>query len=228
MATGEQPWFHTAIELLDVRRQDRVIAIDADVAQARALRALVGSTGSLTLVHHEAAQAEAFAGLSWPGLRVHVRQPDPATSYGDFDALLIAPGSGPLLTPRDHAAIAHANLRPGGRFVIDLPAPVCAPDLETAWRDLGFADERLELLRGPTAESIVEALAATGLRNVRQLLGAHLVPAANPAEYVACFHAALQLSDDEARGLADAVARRRGGIGPLEALWHRTRVAGQR
>lgn len=225
---GEQPWFHAAVRLLDVRRQDRVLAVHVDLGQARDLAALVGSRGQLLLVLRDRDDGEQLAALGLPQVQVLVHALAGDERFGRFDALLVGPTTGPLLPLGAFADLARDNLRPGGRFVVDVPGADMVPELRTAANDLGWADERLAPLCGIADDHLVESLRNAGLRNVHGVLGAHLLRVASPAELVALFAPALGLDDDAAIDLAHALVRRNGGTGGMDALVHRTRVQGLR
>jgi hypothetical protein len=229
MPPGEQqPWFHAAIGLLDVRRQDRLLAIGVDSAQARDLATLVGNRGALTLVMPDRHAAEAVAALALEQVTVLALRVVPCERFGTFDAMLVATATGPLLPPGAYADLARANLRPGGRFVVDVPGLDMVPDLRGAWAEVGFAAERLAPLLGMADDQLAEVLRGAGLRNVQGVLGAHLLHNASPADLVDTFASALDLTDAERLQLTHALVRRRGGTGPLDALVHRTRICGLR
>jgi hypothetical protein len=220
----QQPWFHAAIGLLDVRRQDRLLAIDTDIAQARDLAALVGNRGELVLVLRDRKTAERLADLGLPQLQVFAHELTGDEQFGTFDAALIAPATGPLLPLGAYADLARRNLRPGGRLVVDVPGHDMVPDVASAWTDLGWDRGRLAPLEGVGDDRFAEVLRGAGLRNVHAVLGAHLMHVQGPAELVDTFGQALALDDDERVQLTHAIVRRRGGTGPLDALVHRTRL----
>ena len=113
-----QPWFHSAVEHLDPRRKDRLLAVDCTLLEAAALRTLVGSDGAVTFVLRDQATAEKIAERDWVHARVLAHRLDGGETFGTFDALLIAPTVGPLLDVNTYAALVRRNLRPGGRFVV--------------------------------------------------------------------------------------------------------------
>lgn len=228
LAEVAHPWFHSAVERLDVRRRDRLLAVDADEREAAALRALVGEQGELTLVLRDHAAAERLAERDWRQVRILAHAVDGGETFGAFDSLLVAPPTGPLLDAAGHARLARRNLRPGGRFVVDLPAPDMVPDLRAAWLELGWDEERLGPLSGPSDLELAEALREAGLRNVRAALGSHLLHLPAAADLVDALTAALELGDEERDDLTHAVVRKRKDAGPLDVLVHRTQVAGQR
>ena len=102
-----------------------------------ALRSLVGDDGELTVTLRDGEAAESLANQDWPQVRVlaHVRS-TAAETFGAFRlAMLVAVAAGPLLSSRTTTVtLVRRNLRPGGRFVVDLPAREMVPDLHAAWR----------------------------------------------------------------------------------------------
>lgn len=222
------PWFHRAAERLAVRRRDRVLAVDPTIEEALALRAMVGEQGALTLALRSREDAESLAQHDWSQVRVLAHAVEGSETFGSFDAVLVAVTTGPLLRSNGYARLARNNLRPGGRFVFDLPAPDMLPDVQKAWRALGWDDERLQPLRGPSDVDLADALRDAGLRNVEAALASHLLHVAAAADLVASFAEALELDDVEGAELAHEIVRNRQDAGPLDALVHRTQVGGLR
>jgi len=223
-----QPWFDSALERLEVRRGNRLLAINPTIAEVTALRSLVGNAGELTLVLLDHQIAEQLAEHQWERVTVLAHATTGGETFGTQDSLLIVPRTGPLLPVDAYAALARNNLRPGGRFLIDLPAEDMLPDLRTAWETLGWDEERLLPLRGNTDVELTEATRDAGLRSVSAALGSHLLHAGSAAELCAGFAEALNLNDDEITELGHAIVRKRQEDGPIETLVHRTQVAGQR
>lgn len=218
------PWLAAAIGLLDVRRHDRLLACDVDVAGARRLAALVGKDGELVVVTRDAPTANQLAALGLGHVRVLARQLAGSESFGTFDALLVAPPTGPLLPLGAFLELARANLRPGGRLVLDVPGREMVPDLLEAGGTAGAAAERCAGLRGIADDELADTLRHGGMRNVHAVLGAHLLHLPSPADLVALFAPFLELDDDDVLTLTHALVRKKGGTGPLDALVHRTRV----
>lgn len=223
-----QPWIAAAIALLDVRRQDRLLAIEPGLAQVRALAASVGSGGQLTLVLRDRGAAEHAAGLGLPQVTVLAHTTGGSERFGTFDALLMTPACGPLLALGAYADLAKQNLRPGGRFVVDVPGPDMVPDLCAAANELRWPDARFEALRGIADDQLAEALRNAGLREVTGVLGAHLLSLGTPGDLVFAFAEALDLAEPERLELTHALVRRRSGTGPCDVLVHRTRLLGRR
>lgn len=223
-----QPWFHSAVEHLDPRRRDRLLAVDCTLLEAAALRTLVGGDGAVTFVLRDQATAEKIAARDWAHARVLAHQLDGGETFGTFDAMLVAPAVGPLLDVATYAALVRRNLRPGGRFVVDLPARDMVPDVRGAWLELGWDEDRLLPLTGPDDLQLAAALREVGLRNVQAALGSHLLHLGAPADLVAAWTRPLDLRESEATDLTHAIVRRRQHAGPLDVLIHRTQVSGQR
>ena len=224
MPADGQPWFHAAVQLLDLRPQDRVLALSCDPGQARDLAALVGRRGEITVVSEQGRAAEAIADAAPPQVEVLAHAIDGSEQFGTFDALLVAPPFGPLLPSGYYGGLARRNLRPGGRCVIDLPGVDMVPELSAAGQDLGWPQSRLAALRGIGDDELAEVLRNAGLRSVHGLLGAHLLHMGAPHELVDRFAAALRLDAEQRLDLARALVRRSGGTGPIDVLVHRTRL----
>jgi hypothetical protein len=222
------PWFHSAVERLDVRRRDRLLAFECEATEAHALRHLVGDQGELVLVMREREQAEHIAAFDWPRVRVLAHEADGSETFGAFDAFLVARATGPLLPAAAYARLVRNNLRPGGRFVVDLPAPDMVPDLRAAWLAAGRDAGGLAALVGPSDVELAAALRAAGLRNVHAALGSHLLHLTAPADLVEAFASALGLDAELRTELTHALVSRRQDPGPIDALVHRTQVGGQR
>lgn len=223
-----QPWFAAALALLDVRRQDRLLAIDVDAEHARTLATLVGSRGDLVLVLPDRQQAERIAALALPQVTVLAHHLTGDERFGTFDALLLAPTYGPLLPTGCYADLVRSNLRPGGRFVVDLPGADMIPDLRAAALDLRWPEARLAALSGVADDVLADVLRGAGLREVSGVVGAHLVNVTTPGDLVGACCDALDLGDDDRLQLTHALVRRRGTTGPIDALLHRTRLLGRR
>lgn len=223
-----QPWFDSAIERLEVRRDNRLLAINPSIAEVTALRSLVGNGGELTLVVIDRDIAEQLAEHQWEHVTVLAHATTGDETFGAHDSMLIVPRTGPLLPIECYARLARNNLRPGGRFLIDLPGEDMLPDLRTAWEALGWDEERLQPLRGASDVELAKMARDTGLRSVHAALGSHLLHAGSAADLAAAFADALGLSDDEITDLGHEIVSKRQADGPIDALVHRTQVAGQR
>lgn len=222
------PWFDSALERLSLRKGERAIVIEPKQRDVVALRASIGGDGELTAVVRDRQASEQLAGMQLQQLRVIAHDTVGGERFGSYDAALFAPHTGPLLPARAYAELVRKNLRPGGRFVVDLPAADMLPDLTAAWADVGWDEERLAPIAGPTDADLVEALRDAGLRAVEGAPGAHVLQAASAAEFVAVFADELGLSDDDVVELGHAIVRNRREAGPLELLAHRAQAQGRR
>lgn len=223
-----QPWFDSALERLDVRRGNRLLTIDPSISEVVALRSVVGNSGQLSLVVQDRQIAEQFAEHQWPNLTVFSHETTGGETFGTHDSILVAPRTGPLLPVENYAQLIRNNLRPGGRFVIDLPAQSMLPDLLTAWQELGWDEEQTQPLRGVTDLELTAATRKAGLRGVQSALGSHLIHASSPAELAAAFAEPLAIDEEQITELGHAIVRVKKDSGPIDALVHRTQVGGQR
>ncbi|MFK7738897.1 MAG: hypothetical protein AB8H80_01140 [Planctomycetota bacterium] len=222
------PWFDSAIARLEARKGNRLLALAPRRDEAQQLLALIGKAGELTLVLTDEALADDLAGRDWPGLRLLLLEATGEETFGTFDSLLICPTTGPVLPADACATLVRKNLRPGGRFVVDVPAPDMVPDLRAAWLELGWDEERLQPISGPSDIEVVDAMRTAGLRGVESSLGSHLLHVPSAGDLVASFATPLGLTDAEEVELRDAVVRHRKDAHALDALVHRTQVSGQR
>jgi len=222
------PWFDSALERLELRKGNRVLALEPNLQDVVALRAAIGNAGELTVTLRDRQQAEELAERALPNLRVLAHETDGDETFGTFDSVLVAPHTGPLLPAERYAGLLRHNLRPGGRFVADLPAADMVPDLRAAWTELGWDEERLAPITGPSDVELVEQLRDAGLRGVQSALGSHLVRVPSAAEFVAAFAVELGIDDDEITDLAHAIVRKRQETGTMELLLHRSQASGQR
>ena len=222
------PWFDSALTRLEPRRGERALAFEPRRADLHALCVAFGDAGALTVVYRDRLAAEQSARNPPPHLRVLAHETTGSERFGTFDAVFAAPKSGPLLPPEPFARLIRDNLRPGGRFVVDLPSTDMQPDIESGWADLGWDEERLAPIRGPADGELVEALRGAGLRSVESSLGSHLLTASSAAEFVAGFADDLELDEDEVIELAHAIVRNRQETGTVELLVHRSQASGRR
>ncbi len=221
------PWFDSALERLDLRRGNRVLALEPRQADIAALRGCIGDDGELTVTLRDRQQAEQLAERDLQGLRVLSCEAEGGETFGTFDSVLVVAHSEPLPAER-YGALLRSNLRPGGRFVVDLPGADAVPDVRAAWLELGWDEEALGRVNGPSDLELVDALRSAGLRGVESAVGAHLGRASSPGELAANFADDLGLDEDRTQELGDAIVRLRQATGPLEALMHRSQATGQR
>ncbi len=219
-----QPWFHAALQLLDLRRQDRVLMLHAEPSQVRDATALVGGRGEVTVVQPDRATAEAIAAMALPQVEVLAHTTHGDEHFGSFDAVLVAPHWQLPWAKGAYAELPRRNLRPGGRLVFDLPAPDMLPNLSAACTDLGWPDERLALLRGLRDDELTDILRNAGLRRVQALLGTHLLNLDSPFALSEAFCDRLRLGEQERTELGRALVHRLGSTDAVDILVHRTRV----
>ena len=222
------PWFDSSLERLALRRGERVLTLEPRLPDALAMRTAIGGDGELTAVIADRARAEALAERQLPGVRVLAHEVSGDERFGTFDAAMCTLHTGPALAPARCAALLRSNLRPGGRFVVDVPAGDMIPDLSDAWREAAWDEEPLAALRGPSDLELVEALRDAGLRSVESALGSHLLRPGAPSDLVASFAEDLGLDDDRIVELAHGLVRLRREAGPIDVLVHRTQASGRR
>lgn len=230
MRNGEVPWLPRLLQALDLRRTDRCLLLaPPDVATARAIAFAGGRKGELTVAVERRALGVAIA-AALPTAEVAVTALTPDLALGAFDAVVWCE-VGPV--PESLAsvlALLARSLRPGGRFVVDLPAEAPWPELAEAAAD-ARATATLEALAaacGPSAESLAASLRERSLRRVEPLLGTHLCAFATPFEAALDLGERLHLPENERQSVALALAHRRQSTGPLEVRAMRSCCAGMR
>lgn len=223
-----QPWFHAALQLLDLRPRDRVLLLHPEPDQVRDVAALVGKGGELTIVHPHPPTAESIAAQALPAVEVLAHRIAGDERFGTFDAMLVAPLWQPDWPPGAYAELPRANLRPGGRLALDLPAPDMLPQLTACCHELGFPDAALAVLRGPRDDELTDILRNAGLRRVQALLGSHLLHLDSPFDLAETFGDRLHLGEQERTDLGRALVGKLGSTSAADVLVHRTRVQAQR
>lgn len=230
MRNGEVPWLPRLLQALDLRRTDRCLLLaPPDVATARAVAFAGGRKGELTVAVERRALGVAIA-AALPTAEVAVTALTPDLSLGTFDVVLWCEvGPAPFSLPGPTALLAK-SLRPGGRFVVDLPAETPWPDLHEAATDARATAtlQALAAVTGPSTEALVACLRERALRRVEPFLGAHLCAFATPFEAALDLGERLQLPENERQAVALALAYRRQSTGPLELRALRTCCAGMR
>ncbi len=229
MATALAPWLPRALQVLDVRRGDRLLLVaPGDVEIARAVADVLGSKGTLTVVEPRRGVAEAIANRL-EGAEVLATTPA-IESYGSFDGVLATPLVTAAIPASTWAGLVARNLRPGGRFAVDLPAPAPLPEVTAAAADSGlpFATRLAEQLSGVEPEELFTALHDRGLRRVEPLLGTHLLAFDSPYDAVDFVGVGARLDDDERLHLGEAIARRLRSTTKVEIVAHRAAAAGMR
>ena len=224
-----QPWLVDALEQLDLRQGDRCLLLGCPtITHLQAVSKLVGPKASIVVVEPDITCAERASAWQHEHLEVLACTPEDGDRFGTLDAVLACP-----LTTMDWplelwTKLISSNLRPGGRFVLDLPAETFCEPLQRAWEQLTGSTQELSLLRGPSEEAAASALRDNGMRNVEASVGTHILHLENP-------YALSQVIQE--LGLADPSR-----IGDLErrlveilkttdrtdVVFHRTRVHGLR
>lgn len=226
--TLPQPWLEEDLEHLDLRRDDRCLLLSCPTpAHVAAVSQAVGRDARIVVVERRRARAEAAAELPHPALEVvHLDDAAGDEHFGTFDALLACPlttlGWGlPVWT-----GLTRNNLRPGGRFVLDLPAETFCPTLRQACEQLDLPAEILARFCGPDEAELAAALRAAGMRNVEAAVGTHLLKLDSPLDLMRALRAtgAEAPWDDLGRVLIEMLRSNR----EVEVLCHRSRVHGQR
>jgi hypothetical protein len=224
------PWVLRAIKALDLRRADRLLLVmPGSTAVAKAAAVICGDRGSLTVLEPRRTAAEAIA-EALPTAGVVALEPNGEESFGSFDGVFAAPLTGPLPAASDWGLIVRSNLRPGGRFVIDLPGPTMMPDLLAAAENARIDElERVrQWLSGPDDETLVRSMQDASLRRVETLLGTHVLAVDSPFELVDMMQPWLRLQPEQRLQLGDALARQLRSTSQAETLVRRTCVAGMR
>lgn len=224
------PWLPGALELVDVRRKDRLLLVRPHSAHVvRAVEQLVGSSGSLTVVTDGEEQAVALAErLEGSAARIGHQFFHGHESYGTFDVAIVCPTvmfSGSL---RGLAACLRGNLRPGGRFVVDLPSENPPPFLAGAMQALRWDRARQQAFHGPSEEELATALREAGLRRVEPVLTANLLRVASPHDLAELWGAPLGFDARRSLAFGTALASQLRSLGDTEVLVHRTRIHGIR
>lgn len=226
---GGHPWFGAALGLVEPRRQDRVLCLcPASAHHVRALAAQVGPKGSVMVLEPDRILAEHIAELALEQVEVLALAPTDDERFGTFDVLLCSPLGMPPWPLDLWGEVARANLRPGGRLVIDLPGVEMSLDIATCIGEIGLDSAVLRPFRGPTEEDLAGSLRRVGMRRVQAALGVHLVQLVSPHDLAELLGPPLGLDEASRTELGRALSRRLKTTGSVEALIHRTRVSGMR
>jgi len=226
MRRADLPWLERSLQVLDLRRKDRLLLVlPGDAELTRFLGGLVGVQGAVTVVEPRRQQAESIA-EALPGAEVLALEPRGGERFGAFDAVLGIPFA-TTLPVEVWAELVAVNLRPGGRFALDLPAPDPIPDVREAALEAQLAcAPRYDALGGPEEGPLVEALLRRGMRQVDRLLGTHLMQLQSPFDLADLVAPGMELDVDERLQLGEALARRLKSTDAVETLVNRTSVAG--
>lgn len=224
-----QPWLEDSLEHLDLRRRDRCLVLGCPTrAHLGAVSQVIGQTAAIVVVEPDRELAEMAAEARHQNLEVLHYTPRGGERFGVFDALLACPLTTMGWSLSLWADLVVHNLRPGGRFVLDLPAEsVCEP-LRRAWRELGADEAVLAPLRGPTQSEAAEALRDAGLRSVEAALGTHLVHLEDCRVLVDLAGTLPGVEADQLEDLHHTLVGQFRGLGAVDVVYHRTRVHGLR
>lgn len=227
-ASCPQPWIANALELLDLRREDRVLVLGATPRPGiAAIQRAVGTAGTVLAV--DARRGGARRLVEHAGVDVVLAATTGRERFGVFDALFAAPLADSTRPLAAFGSLAVGNLRPGGRFVLDLPGEVLCEDLAQAWSEIGGEESALRPLFGPSGDEATRALREAGLRRVEVVLATHLLSFESPLALAWLGHDLLGAAGDSQResyGLA--LVRRLRTNGAVEVAFKRTRVFGMR
>jgi len=225
---SDHPWFRQAVERLEPRERDRLLLVTSHLPEyARSLAQLVGSEGMVRVVEPIRHLAEEIAALDLPQLEILSTNPGAEDRFGIHDGLLGCPFTMPLWPLSNWAELAVHNLRPGGRFVIDLPGEALAEPIALAWEEIGGDPDALRQLQGVSERELAASLRQRGLRQVEAAMATHLLRIDSPAAL------AEELCDgigDRSRldDLTVALTRRLRTARDAEIIVRRTRVHGIR
>lgn len=224
----EYPWFPEVMELLDLRRRDRVLVINAQHPRfIKSVLQCVGTKGDVLVVDpNRKVATEVVEAL--PEVEVIALAPTGEEVFGRFDALLACPLGMPDWPLELWAGIAQNNLRPGGRFAIDLPGEELCEDISACWLEIAGGEESLLPLRGPAEQTLATSLRQGGLRMVAAAMGTHLVRVDSPHTLASLGAQLLRADRDQQEELGIALTRRLRTTGAVEVVFHRTRVHGIR
>lgn len=157
-----------------------VILSAPTLAHVEAVRRTVGSGGRTLVVEPDRRVALEIAEATRGEIQVLNRLPADDDVLGSFDAMLACPLLTLGLTPTFWSRLFSNNLRPGGRFVLDLPSEEMNDHLAACWLQSGGSSEALQGLRGPAIGELVEALEGAGLRELSVSAATHLVHLESP------------------------------------------------
>lgn len=223
-----QPWLRDALDLAALRPGERVLELTAHEPLAtRAILDVVGSKGLVVAVEPDADRAERVRALPDSNLHVITLEPDGEMEFGRFDVAFACPGSDPGWPLERWGEIVRRALRPGGRFVLDLPSERTSELLETAWARAGGDPAELERWHGPSESDAARALRDAGLRRVESVVGTHFARFDSPfelAEFAALPDSAPEFVEALGLALADALGSR----DAVEIVLRRTRLHGMR
>ena len=224
-----QPWLVDAIEHLDLRQGDRCLMLGCPTtAHLMAVSQIVGRDASIVVVEPDVDHAERASKSQHERLEVLAYTPQASDRFGTIDAVLACPMTTMGWTLPLWAELIPGNLRPGGRFILDLPARTPCEPLHRAWQTLSGMPDEPPLLCGPAEEDVAEALRNKGLRRVETSVGTHLLHLESPYALAQILRE-LKVADPERipdleRRLVEVFET----TGEVDVVFHRTCVHGIR
>jgi hypothetical protein len=224
-----EPWFEDVLTRANLSRGARVLQLSAlSPAQSRAILARLGSSGTLTIIEPDRYRASVVDALEHPGLSVLSYAPDGNETFGVHDALIACPPVSRGWPLNRWGELAVRNLRPGGRFVIDLPGERHCATVAEAWIEIGAPPEALLPWNGPNELSLAKLLRADGLREVEPTVSTHLVHFDSSLELARYAGGLLEAGEEVIAQLHPVLTQRLGTTTAAELLFRRTRVSGMR
>lgn len=229
MVSDFPPWLLDRLEAVDLRRTDRVLlCLPGSAAVASAIRGRLNRDCLTVLESNRASAQEIHRSLS--DLDLGYGDVSPEQSLGIYDVVIAAPIAPPPRSTEVWTHFVARHLRPGGRYVLDLPSPDPMPDVLAAARDanLPCAETIHRRFCGPAPEELAVAMRNSRVRKAETLLGTHLVRFDSPFDVAQELCALLRLPEDDATQLGEAIARRCQSTTTIELRVMRSAVTGMR
>ena len=223
-----EPWFEDVLLRAHLARGSRVLQLTAQSpGQTRAILARIGAIGTLTVVEPDRYRASVVDSLEHPGLSVLAYEPEGGEIFGIHDTVIACPRVAVPSWPMNRwGELAVHNLRPGGRFVFDLPGERHCDLIAECWREIRAAPERLALWNGPSESALAKLLRADGLREVTPTVATHLVHFDGAPEVARWVGELLEADDDTVASLQLALTRRLATHAASDLLFRRSRIHG--
>lgn len=223
------PWLAEVVQLLQLRRGSRVALLGGWCrALVRAVAEPLGDGGELLVIEPDPELARSLAAIEHGAVQVLQYAPSGSERFGQFDALLVSALRVDAIPLAGLGACARDNLRPGGRFVVDVPSETSCETLFGSWREAGLDERGLSAWRGPSDGALARAMRGAGLRQVQSTVGTHLLRTDGPRALAEFAVAALRADPRVVDALHLALARRLATHGPADIVFRRTRVHGMR
>jgi SAM-dependent methyltransferase len=216
-----------ALEQLDLRRDDRCLVLTCPTrAHVAAVSRIVGRAARIVVVEPDRELAELASEERHEALDVLAFAPSGSERIGTFDAVLACPMSTMGWPLARWASLIVGNLRPGGRFVVDLPAENFCEPLSRAWAAAGGNGAALAAWSGPRESRLADLLREAGLRSVTAHMGTHLVRLESP--YVLARLLPPEIPAKARADLERSLVAALKCTGAVDVVLHRSRVHGQR